>query len=235
VERLKKGVENVGRLADEYEKSNIVDIINDKEDNYVKVENVAEFMGGLSYNSEDEFQQDGRERTEVIGIPAVERGAIDWNKTVYVENVKNSRYNSRRLQKGDILMIMSNGSESRLGKCAIIDKHLDATYGAFLSRIRPKEEINPQVLFQILNSPLVHDELIEISKGSTSLGNLSQKDVKGVEIPDPSEVGEEGLENITSTNSHLSDINPKIETVSELMSNYRNSVLAHAFKSEIDY
>ena len=117
------------------------------------------------------------------GIPVLRSnnivaGKLDLSNLVCV----NSKIlDNQFLNTGDILICARNGSQSLVGKCAIVDnsaKHF--SFGAFMAVFR--SEYNP-FIYHYLNSEYFRDYMFEAN--STQICQLTQNMLKNALIPLP--------------------------------------------------
>lgn len=117
------------------------------------------------------------------GIPVLRSnnivaGKLDLSNLVCV----NSKIlDNQLLNIGDILICARNGSQSLVGKCAIVDnsaKHF--SFGAFMAVFR--SEYNP-FIYHYLNSEYFRDYMFEAN--STQICQLTQNMLKNALIPFP--------------------------------------------------
>lgn len=96
---------------------------------------------------------------------------IDWNDLIYVDESFIKR-EEQYLSLGDIVMSMANSREL-VGKVSYVNKiPNNATFGGFLSVIRPYE-ISSAFLMLVLRTPNVKDNLIGSASQTTNIANIS--------------------------------------------------------------
>lgn len=117
------------------------------------------------------------------GIPVLRSnnivaGKLDLSNLVCV----NSKIlDNQFLNTGDILICARNGSQSLVGKCAIVDKSAKHfSFGAFMAVFR--SEYNP-FIYHYLNSEYFRDYMFEAN--STQICQLTQNMLKNALIPLP--------------------------------------------------
>ena len=102
---------------------------------------------GLTYNPSD-LVSDSK------GILVLRSGNIQNGKLCLSDNQYVSVEIPSKLlvKKNDILITSRNGSMKMIGKSAIIEEDLDATFGAFMMLFTPNIEINSKFFYYLLNS-----------------------------------------------------------------------------------
>lgn len=81
-----------------------------------------------------------------------------------------------RLKAGDLVLTKSSGSESHLGKTALVDKEMEKVgyaYSNFMQRLRTRAEVDPTFLFYALNSTVGRSQINYWGLTTSGLVNLS--------------------------------------------------------------
>lgn len=103
------------------------------------------FGNGLTYHTEDVVESDG---ILVLRSSNIQEGVLDFEDTVFV----NSCPEFLMVRPGDIIICSRNGSASLVGKCAMVEEVINATFGAFMMRYRPYQ--NPKFGFYLIQAAL---------------------------------------------------------------------------------
>lgn len=112
----------------------------------VRVKNIGSARNGLTYTPFDLC--DEQEGILVLRSSNVQNGQIVFKDNVYVKcNVPPKLI----VQQGDILICSRNGSKELIGKNAIIDENINASFGAFMMIYRCNV---PKYMYYILNSEI---------------------------------------------------------------------------------
>ena len=90
---------------------------------------IGEFQNGLTYTPSDVC---GDEGTLVLRSSNIQDGKLVFNDNVYVNTVPSSLM----VEQGDIIICSRNGSASLVGKCALVQENIIASFGAFMVRFR---------------------------------------------------------------------------------------------------
>jgi type I restriction enzyme S subunit len=92
----------------------------------------------------------------------------------------------KKVQKGSLLMCISNGSKIHLGKVALIEEDLDFAFGGFMGLLTPNETVvYPKYFYYALISPAYKFFINSLSDGA-NINNLKFADLKSFDIPIPS-------------------------------------------------
>ncbi|MCS6085750.1 restriction endonuclease subunit S [Klebsiella pneumoniae subsp. pneumoniae] len=89
------------------------------------------------------------------------------------------------LEKGDLLLIRSNGSLSLVGSCALVDdKDTSYLFAGYLLRLRPISEfIHPRFLMYLLASPMLRMQIENVAKSSSGVNNINAQEIRSLIIP----------------------------------------------------
>lgn len=109
-----------------------------------KIKNIGEYRNGLTYNPTD--MVDKNEGILVLRSSNVQNGKIVYDDNVYVNMSIRPKL---KVQKGDILICSRNGSQELIGKNAIIEDEIEASFGAFMMIFRCN---CPRYMYYVLNS-----------------------------------------------------------------------------------
>ena len=119
---------------------------------------VVNFYSGLTYSPNNVVEKDG---TLVLRSSNVQNGEIVLDDNVYVAN---KVVNSLNVSKGDIIVVVRNGSRALIGKHAQIKEKMDNTViGAFMTGIHSD---SPSYINALLSTNKF-DEEIEKNLGAT--------------------------------------------------------------------
>lgn len=160
------------------------------------------------------------------------QGDLVFNDVIYVPQtcVKPEQI----LKRGDIVVAMSSGSKSVVGKTAQ-HWHTDepTTFGAFCGVLRPNASVVPAFLGWFLRTEQYRQFISEISAG-VNINNLKREYFEQVEVPTPSLAQQEATAQIidalvTATSSPRD----RLATIPALLKKFRQSVLAAACSGQL--
>lgn len=110
-----------------------------------KFKHLGNARNGLTYSPEDVCEKN--DGMLVLRSSNIKDGKLCFEDNVYVnKKIKDEL----KVNIGDIVLCSRNGSRALIGKNAIIDKDIDATFGAFMMIFRCKS--NPRYMKYILDS-----------------------------------------------------------------------------------
>ena len=140
----------------------------------VKLSDIAEYRIGLTYKPEA-VSTSG---TAVLRSGNIQNSQLCYEDTIYV----NSKVESKLLlKKHDILMCARNGSQSLVGKVALIENDIsNTTYGAFMMAISSKYYV---YLFEYFRSRAFR-RLISVGS-TTTINQVTTRMLNSIVIPLP--------------------------------------------------
>ena len=110
----------------------------------MRIKNLGVFRNGLTYSPESQCSKE--EGTLVLRSSNIQNGKLELIDNVYVKTlIPDNLF----VSKGDIIICSRNGSRNLIGKCAIIEKDIIASFGAFMMIFRCK---SPLYIYYVLNS-----------------------------------------------------------------------------------
>ena len=140
---------------------------------WVRLGNIGYTNIGLTYNPKD-ISDEG---TIVLRSSNIQNGQMAYSDII---RVKIDIPDSKKCQKGDILICVRNGSKRLVGKAAIIDAD-GMSFGAFMAIFRSK--CNKYILY-FISSLYFHNSLLG-DTGTTTINQITQDILKNVKIPLP--------------------------------------------------
>lgn len=149
----------------------------------VKMKRLGNIRNGLTYKPIDIV--DSEEGILVLRSGNIQNSQLSFQDNVHVKKEINP---DLIVSKGDILICSRNGSRKLIGKNAIIEDDLKATFGAFMMLFRPNEL--PKYIYYILNSEVFNFYLGTFL--TSTINQLTKGNFENMEIvfcPDADEQG----------------------------------------------
>lgn len=144
----------------------------------IKFKYLGDVKQGLTYSPSDIVDKD--EGILVLRSGNIQNGILDFNNNVYV---KTKVAESILLRKNDILITARNGSPVLVGKNAIIDTDIKATFGAFMMVFRPNQSLFAKFAFYLMN---VSFSFYRTFFTTSTVNQLTAAIFNGIEVPLPS-------------------------------------------------
>ena len=137
-----------------------------------KLKTIGNYRNGLTYSPEDICEKENG--TLVLRSSNIQDGQLLLNDNVYVSS---EIPGVLKVQKNDILICSRNGSRDLIGKNAIINKDIDASFGAFMMIFRCT---CPKYMYYILNSHIFNYYLGSFF--TSTINQLTGKNFGGMDI-----------------------------------------------------
>ena len=196
------------------------------------IASVCEVRGGIQKSS---ARLPGSNPRRYITVAHVQRNRIDTDDPRFFE-VSDVELERWRLKRGDVLVIEGNGSLDQVGRAALFNGEIeDCVHQNHVIRVRSDpERLVPEYLNAYLNGPPGRDQIIERSRTTSGLFNLSVGRVKSLEVPLPPLAEQRGvvadLDRFKARTDALKRL--QADTISGLTA-LLPSILDRAFKGEL--
>jgi type I restriction enzyme S subunit len=148
----------------------------------VALADAADVIRGVTFSKEDAFDAPGPGLHPVLRAGNIGDQLTINDDLVFVDESFVSE--TQRLRPNDIVVCMSSGSASVLGKSAMLEVDWNGSFGAFLATVRPRPDVVvPRFLAQFLRTA----EFRTWASTSSGIGikNIRASDLKSYEIPLP--------------------------------------------------
>ena len=149
---------------------------------YKRLKDVASFTRGLTYSKNDEAEISDNIVLRSNNVD-LSTGKLNFDELKYLRP-EFSIPEEKRVKKGSLLMCMSNGSKTHLGKVALINEDYPYAFGGFMALVTPNEELTPQFFLYSLSSPAYKDFIKKLSEGA-NINNIKVKELELFTIPIP--------------------------------------------------
>lgn len=122
----------------------------------------------------------------VLRIPNIKNGKIDLSD-LKSTNLSDKELKDLSLEKDDLLLIRSNGSENLVGRSAVVDKiGVGSAFAGYLVRIQVlKKFINSQYLHIFLESPMARTAIELPLRTTSGVKNINSTEISRIIIPLP--------------------------------------------------
>lgn len=111
------------------------------------IKRTGSFENGLTYSPTDICDENG---VLVLRSSNIQNDKLSFEDNIYVAKCPLSLM----VKSGDIIICSRNGSASLVGKCAMVEGNINATYGAFMMRYRPICKSNKVFSYYLLQIAL---------------------------------------------------------------------------------
>jgi len=173
----------------------------------VTVNEACSIIGGVSYNKAD-IQDTG---IRVLRGGNIQNGkVIDCFDDVFIS--LSYQNNDNQVQRGDIIVVASTGSQTLIGKTGFADRDIPKTQiGAFLRIVRPKQKTLSPYIRLIFQTDAYKDYIRNVAKGS-NINNVKNAHLQNFQIClPPLEEQQRIVQKIEELFSSLDDILTALE------------------------
>lgn len=186
---------------------------------------LAELIRGVSYAK-------GEERRDPFagGVPLLRanniREELVPDDILYVPQSRVSDY--QMLRGGDVMLAMSSGSKSVVGKAALVRKPIEAAFGAFCGVLRPCTNIDG-VFFGYWFQTSGYRVAVSEKSAGVNINNLKRSDFEALEMPLPPLPEQRRIvESVDGLLERVNGAKERLARVPKIMKRFRQSVLAAA-------
>ena len=150
---------------------------------YVPIELICDVRGGIQKSKN---RRPDKNPIRYLTVAHVQRNWIDFSDERFFE-VYPDELERWRLLSGDNLVVEGNGSADHIGRTAIFRGEIEnCVHQNHLIRVRPNQELlDPEYLNLFLNSPEGRGEMLERSRTTSGLFNLSVGRIQTIKVPLP--------------------------------------------------
>lgn len=190
----------------------------------------CDYISGVTFEKSHASKSSFENSILILRSNNIDNG-INFNDTLFVDqsHVSAEQY----LIAGDILICMSSGSKSHVGKSALITNLSKASFGAFCGVLRPKNTEHSEYLSFYMQSELFRQELSRLSAGS-NINNLKKEHIldQKIKLPQITQLKND-VEHIRSSFEKISRGYTYLVNAEKQIKLYRQSVLKDAFEGEL--
>lgn len=160
-------------------------------------------------------------------------GEIDLESdNVYVD--KSLVDDIQLLRKNDVVIVSSTGSTKIIGKAGIVDKdYFDVSFGAFLTLLRPIDDINKTFVDFHFQSELYRARVRLLANG-VNINNIRNEHLSGASFPLPPLAEQQRIvERIESLFAKLDEAKENLQNVLDGFETRKAAILHKAFTGEL--
>ncbi|MFB0600603.1 restriction endonuclease subunit S [Aeromonas hydrophila] len=177
---------------------------------------IGRTIRGVSYNpNNDLYISDSSDSIRLFRSNNILNSRFVFSGLQYVS--KNRVSESQKMQLGDILICMANGSKSLVGKSAIHDLNdgYEYTFGAFMGVFRLNDASQSKYVYYLMNSARYRCYIDLILAGS-SINNLKPSDIDKLSLAFPD------IEEQTAIAAMLSDMDSELAALEQKLAKARD-------------
>ena len=212
--RMKEsGIDWIGQIPEEWE--------------VIKFKYLGDVRQGLTYSPSDIV--DRHEGILVLRSGNIQNGVLDFTNNVYV---KTKVAESIVLRKNDILITARNGSPALIGKNAIIDIDIKATFGAFMMVFRTNKSLIAKFSFYLMN---ISFNFYRTFFTTSTVNQLTAAIFNSIEVPLPSISEQQKIANfLDKKTAQLDKVKSLLEEQIQKLKDYRASLIYETVTKGLD-
>jgi type I restriction enzyme S subunit len=195
-------------------------------------DDLFDFIRGVSYKKDEASQVHFEGSIAILRAGNLQQGGLELNDLVYVPE---SRVRDEQLVRaGDLVLAMSSGSASVVGKVSFVDRDYDAlSYGAFCGLLRPRAAELVEWLRYFFQTA-GYRKLISSYAAGININNLRSEHLLSLVIPTPGVDEQRRVANVVSgLRARSRAVREALESIPPLLEQFRRSVLAAAFRGDL--
>lgn len=207
------GIDWIGQIPQEWE--------------VIKFKYLGDVKQGLTYSPSDIVDKD--EGILVLRSGNIQNSVLDFTNNVYV---KTKVAESIVLRKNDILITARNGSSALIGKNAIIDTDIKATFGAFMMVFRTNKSLIAKFAFYLMN---ISFNFYRTFFTTSTVNQLTAAIFNGIEVPLPSISEQQKIADfLDKKTARLDKVKSLLEEQIQKLKDYRASLIYETVTKGLD-
>lgn len=186
---------------------------------------------GVTYNKTESSDEPLPEYFPVLRANNIQAGKIVFSDLVYVPTKCISPH--QIIRGGDVVVAMSSGSKSIVGKAAKAESDWEGAFGAFCGVLRPNSEINPRYFYFFTQSAEYRSRVSELSAG-VNINNLKPAHFELIEMAVAPLAEQTRIAVILDKLlAQVDTLKARIDAIPTLLKRFRQSVLATAISGRL--
>jgi type I restriction enzyme S subunit len=192
---------------------------------------LCERQRGVSYGREDARREPSNGFVPILRANNIDSDRINFDELVYVPRSRVSA--SQRLRSGDVIVAMSSGSKTIVGKAAQLLEEWDGSFGAFCGVLRPNMLLNSRYVGLFLSTREYRQKISNLSSG-TNINNLKADHFDEIELPVPPLAEQRRIvAKLDKLLGKVSSSQQRLARIPGLLKRFRQSVLAAACSGKL--
>ncbi|MEI9534461.1 restriction endonuclease subunit S [Moellerella wisconsensis] len=197
----------------------------------VPVSSVASLIRGVTYKKEQAINYRKDDYLPLIRANNIQNGKFDTTDLVFVP--KNLVKESQQISPEDIVIAMSSGSKSVVGKSAHQHLPFECSFGAFCGVLRPEKLIFPSFIAHFTKSSFYRNKISSLSAGA-NINNIKPASFDLIKIPIPSLAEQKIIaEKLDTLLAQVDTAKARLEQIPQILKRFRQAVLAMAISGKL--
>ena len=192
---------------------------------------IVEIIRGVTYKKAQSSTNPDKGLLPVLRANNIQKGKLLNSDLVYVpcELVKQRQ----KLNLGDIVVAMSSGSKSVVGKAAKVDSVIDGSFGAFCGVLRPVSGVDSNYVSWFTHSLEYRNKVSSLSAGA-NINNLKPSHFDVIAIPVAPLAEQKAIaDKLDTLLAQVESTKARLERIPKILKRFRQSVLAAAVSGKL--
>lgn len=186
---------------------------------------------GVTYKKEQALNYLQDNYLPLIRANNIQNGKFDTTDLVFVP--KNLVKESQKISPEDIVIAMSSGSKSVVGKSAHQRLPFECSFGAFCGALRPEKLMSPGFIAHFTKSSFYRNKISSLSAGA-NINNLKPASFDLINIPIPSLTEQKIIaEKLDTLLAQVDSTKARLEQIPQILKRFRQAVLAAAISGKL--
>ena len=148
----------------------------------VRLGELGDLVRGVTYKRQETTDTSSPGYLPILRATNIQDRQLLLEELVYVKDEKVS--DSQLLHRGDVIMAMSSGSKSVVGKSVQLNTEWKGSFGAFCAVFRHNSTVEPFFIGHIFQTKSYREHLLREARG-TNINNLSKNHILDYQFPLP--------------------------------------------------
>ena len=143
---------------------------------------LGDLVRGVTYKRQEKTDTSNPGYLPILRATNIQDRQLLLEELVYVKGEKVS--DSQLLHRGDVIIAMSSGSKSVVGKSVQLNTEWEGSFGAFCAVFRHNSTVEPFFIGHIFQTKSYREHLLREARG-TNINNLSKNHILDYHFPLP--------------------------------------------------
>lgn len=197
----------------------------------IPISDVVKIIRGVTYNKNEAKNLPSIGLLPVLRANNIQNGELIFSDLVYVPEKNIS--SEQRVKKGDIIVAMSSGSKSIVGKTAWSENDWNGGFGAFCGLLRPSHFVDNSYVYRFTCSLEYRNKISELSAG-VHINNLKPSHFDEILIPLPPLTEQKEIAaQLDNLLAQVDTIKSRLDKMPDIIKKFRQSVLSAAVTGKL--
>ena len=198
---------------------------------YCSLSNLCLLVRGVTYKKHDTSPEESDGYLPVLRANNIQDNHLVFNDLVYIP----SHYVKEQQKpiEGDLIVAMSSGSRSVVGKTAFVKKTFAGGFGAFCGLLRTVDPVNNKLIGHFTRSSLYRSRVSELAAG-VNINNLKPSHFDEILIPLPPLAEQKEIASrLDALLGQVERLKARVDAIPAVLKRFRQSVLAAAVSGKL--